>query len=79
MNAEQFCYWLNGFFELSKNGPITADQAAVIKEHLNLVFNKVTEKKILQEQKPNDQKSFEKRDGKAFKRQRKKGNSRNVL
>jgi hypothetical protein len=40
MKAENFCYWLNGFFELQqdKTVGITAEQAACIKRHLNMVF-----------------------------------------
>lgn len=41
MTAEQFAYWLNGFAELQGTAPTEA-QWESIKEHLNLVFNKVT-------------------------------------
>lgn len=41
MSPEQFAYWLNGFAELSTEPP-TAEQWQSIKEHLALVFNKVT-------------------------------------
>lgn len=43
MNAENFCYWLQGHFELtdSKNG-LSAEQVEMIKSHLDLVFVKVT-------------------------------------
>lgn len=41
MDAFNFCYWLNGFAELSTDQP-TAEQWKSIKEHLALVFNKVT-------------------------------------
>lgn len=41
MTPEQFCYWLNGFGELSPDAP-TAEQWKAIKEHLALVFTKVT-------------------------------------
>lgn len=44
MTAEQFAYWLQGFAELSDAEP-TPEQWASIKEHLNLVFNKVTKAK----------------------------------
>lgn len=43
MTPEQFCYWLNGFGELSPEAP-TAEQWKAIKEHLKLVFTKVTPK-----------------------------------
>jgi len=42
MNSEQFCYWLKGHFELSQNKPLSIEQTVIIKEHLDLVFNKVT-------------------------------------
>lgn len=44
MTPEQFCYWLQGYFELqpSGSGSISAAQARVIKEHLQLTFEKVT-------------------------------------
>ena len=44
MTAEQFAYWLQGFAELTDGEP-TPEQWASIKEHLNLVFNKVTKVK----------------------------------
>ena len=42
MNAQDFCYWLQGYFEIAGNNSMTDEQVAVIKEHLQLVFNKVT-------------------------------------
>jgi hypothetical protein len=41
MNTEKFCYWLQGFAELNQDKP-TDEQWKSIKEHLGLVFNKVT-------------------------------------
>lgn len=41
MKSESFAYWLNGFAELTTEPP-TKEQWRVIKEHLSLVFNKVT-------------------------------------
>lgn len=41
MNPEQFCYWLKGYCELTQDNP-TPEQWKSIKEHLNLVFAKVT-------------------------------------
>lgn len=46
MNADQFCYWLQGFFEISGQKSISIEQTDVIKEHLQLVFDKVTTKTI---------------------------------
>jgi hypothetical protein len=41
MTASAYCYWLQGFIELHGELP-TATQWASIKEHLALVFTKVT-------------------------------------
>jgi hypothetical protein len=41
MNSIDFCFWLQGYFEIchqAKNGNITAEKAAVIRDHLSLVF-----------------------------------------
>jgi hypothetical protein len=43
MTPEQFCYWLQGFIELSGNGiALSKAQMDMVREHLALVFNKVT-------------------------------------
>jgi len=42
MNERDFIYWLQGFFELRTPGPITEQQAAIIKEHLSLTLDKQT-------------------------------------
>lgn len=48
MNAEQFVYWLQGYFELEmartthQSPIITANQSKVIMDHLALVLNKIT-------------------------------------
>jgi hypothetical protein len=42
MNEQQFCYWLKGFVELNPQAMLTLTQWQVVKDHLNLVFNKVT-------------------------------------
>lgn len=43
---EDFCHWLQGFFELRDEEPVSAGLSAVqtkiIREHLALVFTKVT-------------------------------------
>lgn len=41
MTAEQFAYWLQGYAELN-DAPPTAEQWQAIRDHLALVFNKVT-------------------------------------
>lgn len=42
MTPDQFCYWLQGFFELSTTRALTKAQAKMIQEHLSLVMTKVT-------------------------------------
>lgn len=46
MNETQFVYWLQGYFELSKDNNLTEEQVKVIKEHLQLVFAKVTRQTV---------------------------------
>ena len=39
MQADQFCYWLQGYFELTENdGDLSSEQIKTIQNHLNLVF-----------------------------------------
>lgn len=38
MKAENFCFWLQGFFELQDARSITPEQAELIRTHLALVF-----------------------------------------
>lgn len=46
MNAENFTYWLQGFFELKKTidhrEGFSPETVKVIEDHLQLVFKKVT-------------------------------------
>lgn len=42
MTPEQFTYWLQGFFEISNTNSLNENQVLIIKDHLKLVFNKVT-------------------------------------
>lgn len=42
MNANDFCYWLHGLFELTETNSLSKTQTQIIKDHLALVFNKVT-------------------------------------
>lgn len=41
MTPQEFCYWLQGYAEMGGAAP-TEEQWKMIKEHLKLVFNKVT-------------------------------------
>jgi len=38
MKASQFCYWLQGYFELSKAEKIDEKTTEEIKKHLKMVF-----------------------------------------
>jgi hypothetical protein len=45
MNPQEFAYWLKGFFELSEASnlkTLNETQVQIIKEHLDLVFEKTT-------------------------------------
>lgn len=42
MTERDFCYWLQGFFEVAKPETLTSEQIQEIHNHLKLVFNKVT-------------------------------------
>lgn len=42
MTSDQFAYWLQGFFEMTDSKNLSERQVSMIKEHLKLVFNKVT-------------------------------------
>jgi hypothetical protein len=48
MTPENFCYWLQGYIEISETKTLTSEQLQVVWEHLNLVFNKVTSMSIPQ-------------------------------
>ena len=38
MYSHDFCYWLQGFFELSGEDSLSERQVDIIRNHLNLVF-----------------------------------------
>lgn len=38
MTARDFCYWLQGFFEVGEPPALSAKQTELIKRHLALVF-----------------------------------------
>lgn len=42
MTPENFCYWLQGYMELTPNGELSPSQTQIIRDHLALTFNKVT-------------------------------------
>lgn len=47
MNSENFCYWLKGFFELENPKNLNEQQVEMIKDHLNLVFKKITPERTI--------------------------------
>lgn len=42
MNEREFCYWLQGFFEVGNPKQLSPEQTQIIKDHLALLFTKVT-------------------------------------
>jgi hypothetical protein len=38
MTSRDFCYWLQGFFEISGAHDINEEQVKCVQKHLNLVF-----------------------------------------
>ena len=38
MNTIDFCYWLQGHFELNPDAELSKEQVQVVRDHLNLVF-----------------------------------------
>ncbi|MNR16057.1 hypothetical protein D3C85_1326270 [compost metagenome] len=47
MNEQTFCFWLQGFVELSDTDTISEKQWLMIKDHLKLVFDKKTPDRTL--------------------------------
>ena len=52
MTAREFCYWLQGMFELAQPGEFNAEQTAMIKRHLAMVFVHDIDPSYPKEQKP---------------------------
>lgn len=42
MSTQDFCYWLQGYFEISGEECLTKEQVKIVKDHLKLVFDKQT-------------------------------------
>lgn len=38
MTSRDFCYWLQGFYEIAGTDTISESQSKMIRRHLNLVF-----------------------------------------
>ncbi len=59
MNTQDFCYWLQGYFELSGTDEgLPKEQVEVIKEHLQLVFKKQTVQTVNETMKSVSEKRF---------------------
>jgi len=43
VSPENFCFWLNGYLELSGSKTLSGGQVNIIKEHLQLVFTPATQ------------------------------------
>ena len=46
MTPQEFCFWLQGFFELTGTRKLTEAQVATMRDHLALVFDKQTPDRI---------------------------------
>ncbi len=42
MTPENFCYWLQGYFEIAQPQTLSSEHIQQIKDHLTQVFNKQT-------------------------------------
>jgi hypothetical protein len=38
MTSRDFCFWLQGYFELTKDEGLTNEQVELVRRHLDLVF-----------------------------------------
>lgn len=47
MTPQDFCYWLQGFIEIAEPKTISEKQLEEIKNHLRLVFNKVSDRQLV--------------------------------
>lgn len=57
MQSRDFCFWLQGFFELNENArTISAAQAQIIRRHLDLVFTHEIEPTARQRPAPDEPK-----------------------
>lgn len=52
MKSVEFCYWLQGLFELAKPENLTPDQTALVKKHLDMVFIHEIDPSYPKEQQP---------------------------
>lgn len=42
MEAKDFCYWLQGYLEMSSVKTLNEQELQILRDHLKLVFEKVT-------------------------------------
>jgi hypothetical protein len=54
VNPREFCYWLQGYLEISASDKITSptlttEQVACVQKHLDLVFTNVTKEQARQD------------------------------
>ncbi len=42
MTPVDFCYWLQGYFEIENPKELDEKQTQIVKDHLELVFTKIT-------------------------------------
>lgn len=49
MNSREFCYWLQGLFEVGKPESLNAEQTELIKRHLDMVFFHEIDRSYLEE------------------------------
>lgn len=52
MDHSSFCYWLHGYMELTNGAHPTPQQWETIKDHLELIFNKVTPNRFNDKERP---------------------------
>ena len=50
MTTKQFAYWLQGFFEINDPQTINKEQTQIIRDHLNLLFDKITPDRNINEE-----------------------------
>jgi len=46
MTPEQFTYWLKGFIEIENPKELDENKTQILKDHIDLVFNKLTPNRV---------------------------------
>lgn len=52
MTAQEFCYWLQGYIEIQNPKEMNETQVQIIKDHLKLVFEKITPERNMEVKAP---------------------------